>query len=224
MLLLELAATEYRKFIQIQSTIIDRKIAGDFHDVLLLLEHPPTVTLGTRGGLSSLTLSEEELAKLGVQVHFADRGGEATYHGPGQLLAYPLMDLKRLKISVREYVFRLEETVLLALRRFGLEGYRLPGKPGVWTGPMDKIASIGVRIHRRITSHGFSLNIDLKMDPSSFMVCCGTPEIRMVSLNGLLPSPITMESVKPVVAGSFAEVFEVHLERASLEEVLAATG
>jgi lipoate-protein ligase B len=221
MLLLELDATEYLRFLEIQSTIIDRKIADSFHDVLLLLEHPPTVTLGARGRLSSLTLSREELEKLGMQVHFVDRGGEATYHGPGQLLGYPLMDLKKLKISVRDFVFRLEETVLIALRQFGLEGFRLQGKPGVWTGDTDKIASIGVRIHRRITSHGFSLNIDLGINTTTFLVCCGNPEIRMVSLNELLPNPVTMAAVKPVLASSFAEVFKVRLERASLEEVLA---
>lgn len=220
MLLLELDATEYLRFIEIQSTIIDRKIAGSYHDVLLLLEHPPTVTLGTRGRLSSLTLRPEELAKLGIQVHFVDRGGEATYHGPGQLLGYPLMDLKKLKISVRDFVFRLEETVLIALRQFGLEAFRLRGKPGVWTGATDKIASIGVRIHRRITSHGFSLNIDLRVNPTSFLVCCGNPEVRMVSLNELLPDSVTMASVRPILASSFAEVFEVRLERASLEQVM----
>jgi len=220
MLLLELDATEYLRFLEIQSTIIGRKIAEGFHDVLLLLEHPPTVTLGTRGSLSSLTLSQEELAKSGVQVHFVDRGGEATYHGPGQLLGYPLMDLKKLKISVRDYVFRLEETVLVALQQFGLSAFRQKGMPGVWIQTGDKIASIGVKIRKRITSHGFSLNIDLNIDPTLLIVCCGTPGIRMVSLNQLLPVPVPPETVREVVACSFAEVFKVSLERVSLEQVL----
>ncbi len=222
MLLLELESTEYLRFLQIQRTIVDRKIAQCCPDVLMLLEHPPTVTLGTRGKSSSLTISEEELAKFGVSVHLADRGGEATYHGPGQLVGYPVVDLKRLRLSVRDYVFNLEETVLVALRRFGLKGFRQQGKPGVWTGTSDKIASIGVRIRRRITSHGFSLNVNLKMDPTSFMVCCGTPGIRMVNLNELLSDQVPPALVRRVVADSFAEVFRVTLERASLDQALTA--
>ena len=222
MLLLELESIEYLRFLEIQRTIVDRKIAQRRPDVLMLLEHPPTITLGTRGKSSSLTMSEEDLAKFGVPVHSADRGGEATYHGPGQLVGYPLVDLKELKLSVRDYVFKLEETVLMALRRFGLEGFRQSGRPGVWTGASDKIASVGVRIRRRITSHGFSLNVDLKIDPTSFMVCCGTPGIRMVNLNDILFEPVPSAPVRRAVADSFAEVFGVTLERASLDQAMTA--
>ncbi len=224
MLLLELESTEYLRFLEIQRTIVDRKIAQRGPDVLMLLEHPPTVTLGTRVKSSSLTISEEELAKFGVPVHSADRGGEATYHGPGQLVGYPLVDLRGLRLSVRDYVFKLEETVVVALRQFGLKGFRQIGRPGVWTGASDKIASVGVRIRRRITSHGFSLNVDLKIDPTSFMVCCGTPGIRMVNLNDLLSDPVPPALVRRVVADSFAEVFGVTLERASLDQALTASG
>jgi lipoate-protein ligase B len=220
MLLLELDSTEYLRFLEIQRTIVDRKIARRCPDVLMLLEHPPTVTLGTRGKSSSLAASEDDLAKFGIPVYAADRGGDATYHGPGQLVVYPVVDLKRLHLSVRDYVFNLEETVLVALRQFGLKGLRQQGKPGVWIGPSEKIASIGVRIRHRITSHGFSLNVDLKIDPTSFMVCCGTPGIRMVNLNELLSDPVAPGLVRRVVADSFAEVFRVTLERASLEQAL----
>jgi lipoate-protein ligase B len=224
MLLLELESIEYLRFLEIQRTIVDRKIAQRGPDVLMLLEHPPTITLGTRGRSSSLTASEEDLAKYGVPVHSTDRGGEATYHGPGQLVGYPLVDLKGLKLSVRDYVFKLEETVLVTLDHFGLKGFRQRGKPGVWIGASDKIASIGVRISHRITSHGFSLNVDLKIDPTSFMVCCGTPGIRMVSLNEILSEPVSPALARQVVADSFAEVYGVTLERTSLDRALAASG
>ncbi len=224
MLLVELESIEYLRFLEIQRIIVDRKIAQRGPDVLMLLEHPPTVTFGTRGKSSSLTISEDALAKFGVPVHATDRGGEATYHGPGQLIGYPIMDLRRLKLSVRDYVFKLEETVLVALRQFGLNGFRQVGRPGVWTGPSDKIASVGVRISRRITSHGFSLNVDLKTDPTSFVVCCGTPGIRMVNLNDLLSDPLPPALVCRVVAESFSEVFGVTFERASLDQALTASG
>ncbi len=222
MLLIDLESTDYLHFIEIQKKIINRKITAGFDDVLLLMEHPPTVTLGLRGSLSNLTIDQDQLTKLGISVYFVDRGGEATYHGPGQLVAYPLLDLKRLKISVKDYVFNLEETILVALQKLGLRAFRQKGKPGVWTGEQDKIASIGIRIQRRITSHGFSLNVDLKKDPTLFMICCGNPGIRMVSVNQLLTAPVRPARLRQIIADCFSEVFKVNLVPLPLEQVLIA--
>ncbi len=220
MLLLELGPTEYLHSLVIQNTIVDRKLSRLGPDVLMLLEHPATVTLGTRGKLSSLAMSEADLAARGVALHHINRGGEATYHGPGQLIGYPVVDLRTLKLSVRNYVYKLEETVLVALQDFGVKGFRQPGKAGVWTEATDKIASIGVRVQNRITSHGFSLNVDLNVDPTVFIVCCGSPGTRMVSLNELLGDPVSPAKVRRVVANSFATVFGVVLRLCSLEQAL----
>ncbi len=223
MLLIDLESTEYLRFIEIQKKIIKRKITAGFDDVLLLMEHPPTVTLGLRGNLSNLRIEQDQLTKLGISLYFADRGGEATYHGPGQLVGYPLMDLKKLNISVKNYIFNLEETILIALQKLGLRAFRHKGKPGVWTGDQDKIASIGVRIQRRITSHGFSLNVDLKKDPTLFITCCGDPGIRMVSLNQLLTAPVPAGRLRQIISDSFSEVFKINLVKLPLEQVLADT-
>jgi lipoyl(octanoyl) transferase len=220
MLLIEPGLTEYLQSLDIQRKIVARKLTEGGEDVLLLLEHPPTVTLGIRGKTSSLVIPEEELVARGIAVHKVDRGGEATYHGHGQLVAYAIISLKGLGLTARAFVHGLEETVLTTLQYYGIDGFRHPGKPGVWTGSCDKIASIGVRIRRGVTYHGFSLNVSLEQDPTEFTVLCGMPEARMVSLSELIEHPVSMDSVREIVAQSFGEVFGVTMERGSLNKAL----
>jgi lipoyl(octanoyl) transferase len=221
MYLIELDLIEYSQCLEIQKRIVQRKILEGGPDVLLILEHPPTVTLGVRGKPSDLLISSVALAKRGVALYRSDRGGEATFHGPGQVVCYPIMDLKALGLSARKYVQGLEETIIHTLASFDVKGFTQPKKVGVWTSPADKIASIGVRIQRRITSHGFSLNVDLQMDPCELIVSCGMPDARMVSINQIVPRPVTVEAVRKAVATSFADVFRVALEQGSLAQVTA---
>jgi lipoate-protein ligase B len=216
MLLIELDLIEYAQCLEIQKRIVRRRILEGGPDVLLILEHPPTVTLGVRGKASDLLISPEEMSKRGVAVHHVDRGGEATFHGPGQIVCYPIVDLKALGLSARKYVQGLEETIINTLASFEVKAFSQPKKVGVWTSATDKIASIGVRIQRRITSHGFSLNVGLQMNPCELIVSCGMPDARMVSLNQLVPRPVTVDSVRQAVARSFAKVFGVNLEPGSL--------
>jgi lipoate-protein ligase B len=221
MLLIELDLIEYAECLDIQKRLVRRKILEGGPDVLLILEHPPTVTLGVRGKASDLLISPEEMSERGVALHHVDRGGEATFHGPGQVVCYPIVDLKALGLSARRYVQGLEESIIKTLASFDVKGFSQPKKVGVWTSPADKIASIGVRIQRRITSHGYSLNVDLQMNPCELIVSCGMPDARMVSLNQIVPRPVTVEAVRKAVASSFANVFGVNLEPGSLELVMA---
>jgi lipoate-protein ligase B len=221
MLLIELDLVEYAHCLDIQKRIVQNNIAKGGPDVLLVLEHPSTVTLGVRGKPSDLLISPEALTERGVALYRSDRGGEATFHGPGQVVCYPIVDLKALGLSARRYVQRLEETILATLGAFDVKGFTQPKKVGVWTSQSDKIASIGVRIQRRITSHGFSLNVDLQMDPCELIISCGMPDARMVSLNQLVQRPVTVESVRKAVANSFAKVFGVDLQRGSLDRIMA---
>jgi lipoate-protein ligase B len=221
MILIELDLIEYAQCLDIQKRIVRRKILGGSQDVLLILEHPPTVTLGVRGKASDLLISPEEMSRRGVAVHHVDRGGEATFHGPGQIVCYPIVDLKALGLSARRYVQGLEETIINTLASFEVRGFCRPGKVGVWTSPLDKIASIGVRIQRRVTYHGFSLNVDLQMNPCELIVSCGMPDARMMSLNQLVPRPVTEESVRKAIASSFGDEFGVNLVPGSLEEIMA---
>ncbi len=220
MLLVDLPVIEYDLAHNIQKDIVQKKISVGCPDVLLVLEHPPTVTLGVRGKSSDLLVSEECLRQRGIDLFSVDRGGEATFHGPGQIVCYPVVNLRSLSISVREYVRRLEETTVMALNEFEVSGFRQKDKIGVWTSSNNKIASIGIRISRRIAFHGFSVNVNLQTNPSEFMVSCGMPDVRMISLNELVEGPVSMEAARTALVKSFAKVFRVNLEPCSLEQLL----
>jgi lipoate-protein ligase B len=220
-LLVDLPRTEYRDALRSQQAIIERKLLRGGPDILVLLEHPPTITLGKRGLDSHVLMPRDQLKARGVALYNVDRGGGATYHGPGQLVGYPILDLKNPRRRVRDYVSMLEETIIRTLEHFGVSGFRQEGKVGVWTGTHEKIASIGIRIRRGITSHGFSLNVDLDIDPGELIISCDMPDARMVSLNQLLESPVDLDSVKETLAREFSGVFDVWLERSSLERAVA---
>lgn len=220
MLLVHLERIEYKAALDIQYRIVESKIHAAAPDVLLMLEHPHTITLGTRGRASDVLASARRLGSRGIAVHTVDRGGEATYHGPGQLVCYPIVDLKAMGLSVRAYVVALEETILATLERLGIRAFHRSGKAGVWTAENDKIASIGVRIRRRVTYHGFSLNVDLELDPSEYVVSCGMPLVRMVDVRQALGKSISLESARSAVAESFSQVFGVDLQPCPWEEFL----
>ena len=219
-LLLELPLTDYREALRIQEAIVERKLLRGGADVLMLLEHPPTVTLGKRGLETHLLISKDELKLRGIDFQTVDRGGGATFHGPGQLVCYPIIDLKAHGIMVREYVRMLEETIISTLQNFGLQGSRQEGKVGVWTGKTDKIASIGVRIRRRIAYHGFSINVNMQMDPGELIISCDLPDARLVNLRDFTDSTVTLGAVKEETARSFRSVFQADLERSSIDRAI----
>jgi lipoate-protein ligase B len=196
---------------------------GDLH--LLLLEHPPTYTLGARGKPEHLLLDEASLARLGASVHRADRGGDVTFHGPGQLVGYPVLDLKRWNQGPLWYVRALEAVLIETLASFGIDASRAPGRPGVWLG-REKIASIGVHVSRGITSHGFALNVDPDLAFFSHIVPCGLPDVTMTSMARVLGRQhgaisrgdrpfaslrVTMGEVMDAAVQSFANVFELEM-------------
>ncbi len=212
----------------------------DGHARLLLLEHPPTYTFGARGRKEHLLLAEEALAALGAVAHRVDRGGDITYHGPGQLVGYPIVDLRRWKQGPVWYVRSLEQVLIDTLARFDLAAGRVPGQPGVWVGEA-KIAAIGVHVSRGITSHGFALNVDPDLRYFSHIVPCGLADASVTSLAQVLqyrtmngaasghermppPSgggreppressrPIDMDTVMDAVVDSFAHVFDLKMQ------------
>ncbi len=208
LLVVRLPKTDYVLACEMQGAIVNRKTRGPFDDVMFHVEHPWTITLGTRGDQSDLRVSSQVLAENGIALCHTDRGGRATFHGPGQAVCYPIVDLRRMGMSARDYVWNLEEIVIRTLADFGVNGYRQSGKVGVWVGPTDKIASVGVRIQRRITSHGFSLNVDMGQDPSRFMVSCGMSDARQANLADLTSRKVCVEEVQNVITRSFTEVFQ----------------
>lgn len=177
---------------------------------LLLLEHPPTYTFGVRGRSEHLLLTEDALERLGAAVHRVDRGGDVTFHGPGQLIGYPVLNLRRWGQGPVWYVCSLEAALIQTLEAFGIEGRREPGKPGVWAGGA-KIASIGVRVSRGVTSHGLALNVDTDMSWFSHMVPCGIPDVRMTSMALSPGGAPSMDDVMNAFVEAFGRVFQIEM-------------
>ena len=192
----------------LQATLVEERRAGAIPDTLLLLEHPPIITLGvkTRRGPNHIVASEETLAAEGVTVHETGRGGDVTYHGPGQLVGYPILDLAPDRKDVHVYVRDIEEVLIRAAAAFGIDAKRVPGLTGVWVGPEgheEKLAAIGVRISRWITSHGFALNVSTNLDHFNLIVPCGIVDRHVTSLEKLLGRTVAMSDAAAAVAQAF---------------------
>jgi lipoyl(octanoyl) transferase len=207
-----LGRVEYQAGMDLQAALVEDRRAGRIGDTLLLLEHPPIITLGvkTRQGPKHIVASEDELARQGVVVHDTGRGGDVTYHGPGQLVGYPIFDLKPDRCDVHQYVRDLEEVLIVALREFGIDGVRVKGLSGVWVGEPDrerKIAAIGVRISRWITSHGFALNVATNLEHFQLIVPCGIADRGVTSMEVELGSPVATAAVESALVRAFESVF-----------------
>ncbi len=183
---------------------------------LLLLEHPHTYTLGARGDTGHLLADEARLRQLGATVRRTSRGGDITYHGPGQLVGYPILDLRTWHEGPRWYVRSLEQVLVDTLAEFDITGRREQGRPGVWTGG-SKIAAIGVRISRGITSHGFALNVDPDLDYFSHIVPCGLSDVTVTSIARELGRSVDMPAVMDAVEVGFDRVFGLASEHRPVE-------
>jgi lipoyl(octanoyl) transferase len=198
----------YPDALALQRALVDDRRADRIGDVLLLLEHPHTLTVGVRGdgGRSHILADAETLAARGIEVFETGRGGDVTYHGPGQLVGYPIIDLKPDRQDVHRYVRDLEEVLIRAAAEFGIAAGRVPGLTGVWVG-REKLAAIGVRIARWITSHGFALNVSTDLDQFNMIVPCGIADRGVTSIERLLGRSVDMHAVQDCVAAHFCDVF-----------------
>ena len=186
-----------RRGLEIQKGLVEQRKAGAIPDQLLLLEHPPVITLGvkSRNDRSHIVASPDLLAAEGVEVFETGRGGDVTYHGPGQLVGYPIIDLKPDRCDVHQYVRDLEEVMILMAAAFGVEAGRIPGLTGAWVGD-EKLAAIGVRIARWVTSHGFAFNVNTDLSHFDLIVPCGITDKGVTSLSKLIGRQIPMEEVE----------------------------
>jgi lipoate-protein ligase B len=176
-----LGLVPYEEALQVQEEISGIQEQNRCPDMLLTLEHPPVITIGTSGGSGDLRTNETELRGKNIPIVYVKRGGKATYHGPGQFVAYPLIGLRSLSCSPRRYVGILERTILRVLELWGLSGTTVPGHPGVWI-ENRKIASIGIRLRRGRTMHGLSVNLDPDLDAFSYLIPCGMPDMIVTSI------------------------------------------
>ena len=207
-----LGVVSYDTAVELQKNLVEERRAGRIGDTLLLLEHPPVITLGvrTRGGSSNIRASASRLDEAGVVVRESGRGGDVTFHGPGQLVGYPIFDLKPDRCDVHQYVRDLESALIAALREFGIEGRRVQGLTGVWAGPAgreEKVAAIGIRISRWITSHGFALNVSADLSYFDLIVPCGIADRTVTSIEQLIGRPVPMPEVEDAVIRGIQGVF-----------------
>ena len=198
----------YAQALEWQRALVEDRRANRVGDLLLLVEHPPVVTLGVRQAISRshILATDAMLASRGVEIHETGRGGDVTYHGPGQIVGYPIIDLKPDRLDVHRYVRDLEEVIIRAVSDFGVQGERVRGLSGVWVGH-DKLAAIGVRISRWITSHGFALNVTTDLDAFTWIVPCGIEGRGVTSLHRLV-APADQAQVEARLIARFAEVFD----------------
>jgi lipoyl(octanoyl) transferase len=207
-----LGLIDYDAALDLQQRLVEDRRGGRIGDTLLLLQHPPVITLGvkTRGQRANVVATPEVLSRAGVKVRETGRGGDVTYHGPGQLVGYPILDLRPDRRDVHRYVRDLEQALIDALATFGIQGGRVAGLTGVWIGAQgreQKIAAIGVRISRWITSHGFALNVGTDLSHFDLIVPCGIVDRGVTSMERALGRPVEMATVEDAVVRAFDVVF-----------------
>jgi lipoyl(octanoyl) transferase len=204
-----LGIVPYAEALDLQKRLVDERKADAIPDQLIFLEHPPVITLGVRSGAgrSHILETPDGLAAQGVEVFETGRGGDVTYHGPGQLVGYPILDLRPDRCDVHRYVRDLEEALIRAVAAFGVTAGRSPGLTGAWVGE-QKLAAIGVRIARWVTSHGFALNVTTNLRHFNLIVPCGLAGKGVTSLETLTGRPVAMEDAQVAVAQAFADVFD----------------
>jgi lipoyl(octanoyl) transferase len=206
-----LGQTPYAHALALQRSLVEDRRVGRIGDVLLLVEHPPVLTVGVRGdgGRSHILASPDALAARGIEVHETGRGGDVTYHGPGQIVGYPIIDLKPDRCDVHGYLRDLEEVLIRVAADFGIRATRVPGLTGVWVGER-KLAAMGVRISRWITSHGFALNVAPNLEDFDLIVPCGIADRGVTSL-ARLGCTATRSDVEDHIVRHFCGVFDRRL-------------
>ena len=209
--IINLGLVDYLSALDLQTDLRDRRIAGEIPDTLVLLEHPSVITLGRSGNLENILVPESELSDRGIQLFHTNRGGDVTYHGPGQIVGYPIMDLTRHGTDLRKHVGKLEEVLIRALDTLGVMSNRRERDTGVWVGE-NKIASIGIHVKRWVTMHGFALNVSPDMEHISLIYPCGIKDAPMTSVEKILGRPVSRADVLRALREAFGQVFALRLE------------
>jgi len=209
-----LGVMPYEHALKLQQRLVQSRAEGSIPDVLLLLQHPPVFTIGRFRGQEDIIVSLERLAQEGIEVFHTNRGGGITHHAPGQLVGYPILDLRENHLGVRQYIWKLEEVIIKLLLALGIQGYRVAKFPGsVWVGE-KKVCSIGIRVnHHGITMHGFALNISNDLRYFEYIRPCGLRSEVMTSLLELLGRPVEVETITGNLIDSFSETFGLKCEQ-----------
>jgi lipoyl(octanoyl) transferase len=222
-LIVELGLMAYAEAWELQKRIVAARKVNAVEDVLLLCEHPHVITLGRNGKRENLLASENVLRQKGVELHATDRGGDITYHGPGQLVGYPILNLGAIRRDVVWYVRMLEEAMIRTTAEFGVTAGREPGKTGVWVKgghASEKLAAIGVHLSRWVTSHGFAYNVSTDLRYFDLIVPCGIADRKATSLEKLLGHSVEEKEVASGIARNLGELFGLEMKEATRQELL----
>ncbi len=215
--LIDIGTTDYEFAWNLQKVLHDERANGRIPDTILFTEHRNVYTIGKSGGDDHLLASEEELSRGNVIVCKTDRGGDITFHGPGQIVSYPIIDLNGYYLDVHRYLRDLEEVVIRALAHYKIEGHREPDYTGVWVDN-EKVCAIGVRVSRWVTMHGFAFNVNTDLSYFERIIPCGIFHKGVTSLRELIGTPIDLHEAKTVIGKKFGEVFQMEIETEDYEE------
>ena len=204
-----LGVVEYQDALVLQRALVEDRKAGRIPDVLLILQHPAVITVGVKGdgGRSNVVATDDRLAALGIQIHETGRGGDVTYHGPGQVVGYPILDLKPDRCDVHRYVRDIEELMIRTCADHGVAAGRIAGLTGTWVGA-EKIGAIGIRISKWVTSHGFAFNVSTNLEHFQLIVPCGISDRGVTSLDRASGRRVPIAEVEDALIGHFASVFD----------------
>jgi lipoyl(octanoyl) transferase len=222
-LIIDLGLLDYAEAYALQKRVVAARKGDAIEDALLLCEHPPVITLGRSGKRENLLASEHVLRQKGVEFHATDRGGDITYHGPGQIVGYPILNLGAIRRDVVWYVRMLEEAMIRATAEFGIAAERVAGKTGIWVragNTEEKLAAIGVHISRWVTSHGFAYNVSTDLRNFELIVPCGIADRKATSVEKLLGRHVEEKEVAPRIAKHLGEVLGLEMKEASKKELL----
>ena len=215
----DLPETDYQKALSLQLAIVTAKTVGHLEaDVILCIEHPRVFTLGRRGGRENLCVTDDFLAEKGIVVMPTDRGGNITYHGPGQLVVYAIIHLSRRRLKVVDFVSGLEQAMIRTAGHWDIMAGTDPANRGVWLNG-DKLGSVGLTVRRGVSFHGLALNVNTDMEPFGWINPCGLDQVRMTSFERHLNGPVPMDEARQVMARKLSEIFGIALTRRSAEQL-----
>ncbi len=204
--IIDLGARNYKEVLDLQKELHSKRVAEEIHDTLILVEHKPVVTIGKSGKDENIKVSIKFLKEKGIELYHIERGGDVTFHGPGQLVGYPIFNIKKGLAGIRSFIEKIEEAIIATLGDFGISADKREKMIGVWVGER-KICSIGIAVKRWVSLHGFALNVNTDLKYFDLINPCGFKEIKMTSMQEILKYQIEMESVKKAVIENFISVF-----------------
>jgi len=216
----DLGLVDYREGLLLQEQLLNFRKSGAIADVLLLLQHPSVFTIGCSGVVENIIVPRETLVKEDIPVFHINRGGDVTYHGPGQLIGYPILNLREDGLTAHQYVWNLEEVAIRTLADFGIGGQRVSGRRGVWVGE-EKVCALGLRVSGEVSTHGFALNVNTNLKYFTYIIPCGITGVSITSVSKLLGREVEIGEVQVNLLRHFSQVFKLTLEyRERLDEWL----